>query len=76
MSKQSPIQKRNREDWEAANELMAAASAFMKALIKCKARGLHVNAQIQTFHGDAFRVTVHRLMKRKAIRICDAEIGT
>lgn len=71
---ETQAQKRNRKDFEAANEIMDAASALMKAIDKAKERELYVNVT-KTGYYRGIRVTVRRDLKYKSLMICDAEIG-
>lgn len=72
----TPAQKRDREDWELANEIMAATSALMKLVNKARERGLYVSGCMIHHPFDVIRITVRRDFKHKTKNICDAEIGT
>jgi len=72
----TPAQKRNKADFEKANEIMAAASELMRRIDEAKEMGLYVSAACAGWPTPSFiKVIVRRDMASKSIPICNAEIG-
>lgn len=73
----TPVQKRNKSDFDMANEIMSATSALMKLINKAREEhGLYVGANLLQHPFSAIRICVRREFKNKSTKICDAEIGT